>query len=193
MRSRSLTRVCARLLPCQAASAGEPLPLRPQRRGRYRYLTPRASIANSVSTPRVDWRSGHMLTRLQDTVVLNPPFGTMVKGIDMVFLEVATLVRLASSSPPSLTIDRRLQRQLSTHCTRRARENISSKRRPRWDLRVKCWLRCGYVTLLLDRPSSHEVQYDLPKTYAHHKAKTVDIQVDLFRFSRIVPRPSSAL
>jgi predicted RNA methylase len=31
-------------------------------------------------------------------------------------------------------------------------------------------------------------QYDLPKTMAFHKSKSVDIQVDFFRFVRVKPK-----
>ncbi|KAL8286195.1 hypothetical protein RQP46_004683 [Phenoliferia psychrophenolica] len=37
-----------------------------------------------------------------------------------------------------------------------------------------------------------EMKYALPKTMAFHKAKSVDIQVDFFRFVRVAPRAAAA-
>lgn len=91
---------------------------------------------------------------LFDTVVMNPPFGTKRKGIDMVFLEIAC--HLAKSEIYSL-------HKTST------RDYIQRK--------SKQWGFNGEVIA--------EMKYDLPKTMKMHKVKSLDIQVDLWRFYRI--------
>ncbi|KAG0142528.1 hypothetical protein CROQUDRAFT_67122 [Cronartium quercuum f. sp. fusiforme G11] len=91
-----------------------------------------------------------------DTVVMNPPFGTKRKGIDMVFLESAC--RLARCAIYSL-------HKTST------RDYIRKK--------AKGWGFEGEVVA--------EMKYDLPRTLKMHKHNTLDIAVDLWRFSRINP------
>ncbi|SCV68702.1 BQ2448_823 [Microbotryum intermedium] len=89
-----------------------------------------------------------------DTVVMNPPFGSWRKGIDMVFLESAC--KLAKTAVYSL--------------------NKSSTR----DFIFKKAKTLGFEGTVIA-----EMKYDLPKTMAHHSKKSVDIQVDMWRFERI--------
>ncbi|SCZ90785.1 BZ3500_MvSof-1268-A1-R1_Chr1-3g02248 [Microbotryum saponariae] len=89
-----------------------------------------------------------------DTVVMNPPFGSWRKGIDMVFLESAC--ELAKTAVYSL--------------------NKSSTR----DYILKKAKTFGFEGTVIA-----EMKYDLPKTMAHHSKKSVDIQVDMWRFERI--------
>ncbi|GAA5980456.1 hypothetical protein JCM10908_001659 [Rhodotorula pacifica] len=89
-----------------------------------------------------------------DTVVMNPPFGSWTKGIDMVFLELAC--QLAETAVYSLN-------KTST------RDFIERK--------AKSFGFAGTVIA--------QMRYDLPKTMAFHKQKSVDIEVDMWRFERI--------
>lgn len=87
-----------------------------------------------------------------DTVLLNPPFGTHNKGIDMIFLKTA--INLSNNAVYSL-------HKTST------RAHILSK--------IESWKIKGSVIA--------ELRYDLPQSYKFHKKKSVDIAVDLYRFS----------
>ncbi|EGF98691.1 uncharacterized protein MELLADRAFT_113336 [Melampsora larici-populina 98AG31] len=107
----------------------------------------KSSIPKSIKPTSLD-------PLLFDTVVMNPPFGTKRKGIDMVFLEIAC--QLAKSEIYSL-------HKSST------RDYIQRK--------SKQWGFNGQVIA--------EMRYDLPKTLKMHKVKSLDIQVDLWRFDRI--------
>ncbi|POY71486.1 hypothetical protein BMF94_5799 [Rhodotorula taiwanensis] len=89
-----------------------------------------------------------------DTVVMNPPFGSWTKGIDMVFLELAC--QLAETAVYSLN-------KTST------RDFIERK--------AKSFGFNGTVIA--------QMRYDLPKTMVFHKQKSVDIEVDMWRFERI--------
>ncbi|KAH9815502.1 hypothetical protein DFH28DRAFT_1082324 [Melampsora americana] len=107
----------------------------------------RSSIPNSIQPTSLD-------PLLFDTVVMNPPFGTKRKGIDMIFLQIAC--QLSKSDIFSL-------HKSST------RDYIQRK--------SKQWGFQGEVIA--------EMKYDLPKTLKMHKVKSLDIQVDLWRFHRI--------
>ncbi|GAA5863660.1 hypothetical protein JCM5296_004001 [Sporobolomyces johnsonii] len=89
-----------------------------------------------------------------DTVVMNPPFGTFNKSIDMVFLEQACQV--AGTAVYSLN-------KTST------RDFIQRKAKS-----------FGFEGTVIA-----QMRYDLPKTMAFHKQKSVDIEVDMWRFERI--------
>lgn len=89
-----------------------------------------------------------------DTVIMNPPFGTNKKGIDIEFLKVA--INMSKHSVYSL------------HKTN-TREYISSKARS-WRIKNEVIA---------------ELRFDLPHTYKFHTKKSVDIAVDLHRFSQL--------
>ncbi|KAG0716137.1 Methyltransferase-like protein 5 [Chionoecetes opilio] len=92
-------------------------------------------------------------TKLFDTVVLNPPFGTKCnQGIDLEFVRVA--LELSHGSVYSL-------HKTST------RPHIL-KTAGRWGLEVQVLAR---------------LRYDLPSTYKFHKKKSVDIEVDVIKFT----------
>lgn len=88
-----------------------------------------------------------------DVVVMNPPFGTRVKGADMMFLQKASEV--ASSVVYSM-------HKTST------RKHVE-----------KAGTACG----LVGKPIA-QLRYNLDKTYDFHKKKSVDVEVDLWRFER---------
>lgn len=96
----------------------------------------------------------HRFHNLYDTVVMNPPFGTSTKGMDVEFLKCA--INMSSGSVYSL-------HKTST------RDYISSK--------AASWRVKNQVIA--------ELRFDLPHSYAFHKKKTVDIAVDLHRFTHI--------
>ncbi|GAA5862846.1 hypothetical protein JCM8547_006568 [Rhodosporidiobolus lusitaniae] len=98
-----------------------------------------------------------MLDRKVDTVVMNPPFGSWRKGIDMVFLEVACSI--AETAVYSLN-------KTST------RDFIEKKAK----------------TFGFEGTVIAQMRYDLPKTMSFHKQKSVDIEVDMWRFERVVPK-----
>lgn len=87
-----------------------------------------------------------------DTVIMNPPFGTKNKGVDVMFLQAAA--SLAKHSVYSL-------HKSSTV------EHI------------------GKVALALNMKMEtlYEVIFELPKTYKMHRKESVDISVNLLRFS----------
>ena len=87
-----------------------------------------------------------------DVVVMNPPFGTRVKGADMKFL--------ASASKIAPII-------YSMHKTT-TRKHV-----------LKAAAACG----LVGKPLA-QMRYNLDKTYDFHKKKSLDIEVDLWRFER---------
>jgi len=87
-----------------------------------------------------------------DTVIMNPPFGTKTKGVDMDFLQAA--LRLANKAVYSLH-------------KRSTREHVLAK--------AGQWGAKGDVIA--------ELRYDLPASYKFHKKASVDIEVDLFRFT----------
>ncbi|GAA5892548.1 hypothetical protein JCM6882_005644 [Rhodosporidiobolus microsporus] len=95
-----------------------------------------------------------MLDHKVDTVVMNPPFGSWKKGIDMVFLEIACQV--AETAVYSLN-------KTST------RDFIERKAKS-----------FGFQGTVIA-----QMRYDLPKTMAFHKQKSVDIEVDMWRFEKV--------
>lgn len=92
--------------------------------------------------------------KFYDTVILNPPFGTNNKGVDVEFLKTA--VNLSRG------------RVYSLHKTN-TREYIQSK--------ARSWKVKGEVIA--------ELRFNLPFSYSFHKKKSVDIAVDLHRFSNL--------
>ncbi|GIL76697.1 hypothetical protein Vretimale_8826 [Volvox reticuliferus] len=96
----------------------------------------------------------HQLPRLRaDVVIMNPPFGTKLKGADMAFLRAAFSV--ATTSVYSL-------HKSST------REFIAKT--------AKRDLGASSAEVLA------MLRYDLPPTMKFHRQKSVDIEVDLWRF-----------
>ena len=94
------------------------------------------------------------LTKKFDTVVMNPPFGTIHnKGIDMTFVKHG--LQLARQAVYSL-------HKTST------REHILKKAKEDWKVDVQVLA---------------QLRYDLPASYKHHKKASVDIEVDFIRFS----------
>ncbi|XP_078183554.1 rRNA N(6)-adenosine-methyltransferase METTL5 isoform X2 [Callithrix jacchus] len=128
-----------------------------------------------------------------DTVIMNPPFGTKNnKGTDMTFLKTA--LEMARTAVYSL-------HKSST------REHIQ-KKAAEWKIKIDIiadslallpWLVCSgiisaHCNLCLPGSSNApasisrvagttELRYDLPASYKFHKKKSVDIEVDLIRFS----------
>ena len=95
-----------------------------------------------------------------DTVVMNPPFGTRRAGADVAFLRAA--FRIATGAIYSL----------HKTSTRAHIEKVAMTKFHAREAEVLARLR-----------------YDLPATYAHHREKSVEIAVDLWRF---VPSERSA-
>ncbi|KAJ8788521.1 hypothetical protein J1605_005252 [Eschrichtius robustus] len=94
-----------------------------------------------------------------DTVIMNPPFGTKNnKGTDMAFLKTA--LEMARTAVYSL-------HKSST------REHIQ-KKAAEWKIKIDV-IAGGFCFV--------ELRYDLPASYKFHKRKSVDIEVDLIRFS----------
>ncbi|EFJ44537.1 hypothetical protein VOLCADRAFT_106378 [Volvox carteri f. nagariensis] len=94
------------------------------------------------------------LPRLRaDVVIMNPPFGTKQKGVDLAFLRSA--FHIATTSIYSL-------HKSST------REFIAKT--------AKRELGAGSAEVVA------QLRYDLPATMKFHKQKSVDIEVDLWRF-----------
>jgi len=87
-----------------------------------------------------------------DTVVMNPPFGTKRKGADIEFLRAAAAV--ASGTVYSLH-----KTSTRPHIAKVATDELHMKAQVLAELR-----------------------YDLPKSYSFHKKKSVDVEVDLWRF-----------
>ncbi|KAI9128989.1 hypothetical protein K1719_000472 [Acacia pycnantha] len=96
----------------------------------------------------LEWRG-----QIFDTVVMNPPFGTRKKGVDMDFLHVA--LKVASQAVYSLH-----KTSTRDHVKRVAMRDFNAA-----SAEVLC-----------------ELRYDVPKLYKFHKKKEVDIAVDLWRF-----------
>uniref|UniRef100_A0A383WQB4 Uncharacterized protein n=1 Tax=Tetradesmus obliquus TaxID=3088 RepID=A0A383WQB4_TETOB len=92
--------------------------------------------------------------RLQaDTVIMNPPFGTKMKGADMAFLRAA-----CSLGPKQIY-------SLNKSSTRSHIQKVALKE-----------LGCTSAEVLA------ELRYNLPATMRFHKQASVDIEVDLWRF-----------
>ncbi|ESR64463.1 MTS domain-containing protein [Citrus sinensis] len=99
----------------------------------------------------LEWRVcsvGHV-----DTVVMNPPFGTRKKGVDMDFLSMA--LKVASQAVYSLH-----KTSTREHVKKAALRDFNAS-----SAEVLC-----------------ELRYDVPQLYKFHKKKEVDIAVDLWRF-----------
>ncbi|GJN91812.1 hypothetical protein Rhopal_004835-T1 [Rhodotorula paludigena] len=114
-------------------------------------IAPVGSTPSNEDIPVLDPKA---LRRTFDTVVMNPPFGSWTKGIDMVFLEVAC--QLAETAVYSLN-------KTST------RDFIERKAKS-----------FGFQGTVIA-----QMRYDLPKTMAFHKQKSVDIEVDMWRFEKV--------
>lgn len=93
-----------------------------------------------------------------DTVIMNPPFGTRTKGIDMEFLEVASKISTGAI--------------YSFHKTS-TRKHVLDIAAPKLGLKGKLML---------------EVDFDLKKLYKFHKKAVKAIQVDIYRFEHIPPK-----
>lgn len=87
-----------------------------------------------------------------DTVIMNPPFGTRAKGVDLEFLKMA--VSLATNAVYSL------------HKTSTRKHVISTAKQ-----------------LGVHPKVIAELRFDLPASYKFHKYNSVDVQVDLIRFT----------
>eukprot|EP00262_Sarcandra_glabra_P004437 TRINITY_DN15463_c0_g1_i1.p1 TRINITY_DN15463_c0_g1~~TRINITY_DN15463_c0_g1_i1.p1 ORF type:complete len:206 (+),score=35.83 TRINITY_DN15463_c0_g1_i1:118-735(+) len=96
----------------------------------------------------LEWRGQRV-----DTIVMNPPFGTRKKGIDMDFL--STALKVASQAVYSLH-----KTTTRTHVRKTALRDFGAK-----SAEVLC-----------------ELRFDVPQLYKFHKKKEVDIAVDLWRF-----------
>ncbi|GAB4819806.1 hypothetical protein N2152v2_006852 [Parachlorella kessleri] len=93
-------------------------------------------------------------TRLHaDTVITNPPFGTRRKGADLEFLRAA--FRLSRRSIYSLH-----KSSTRDHIRRVALRELGA----------------------VEAEVLAQLRYDLPASYAFHKLKSKDIEVDLWRF-----------
>ena len=107
------------------------------------------------SPPPPPSRQPSSLPLRADTVVMNPPFGTRVKGADMGFLRAALAVARPGGAVYSL----------HKSSTRAHVEKIA-----------RVVFRAARAEVLA------EMRYDLPRTYAHQREANVEIEVDLWRF-----------
>ena len=89
-----------------------------------------------------------------DTVVMNPPFGTKLKGADMLFLQRALQMVRPGGAVYSL-------HKSST------REHVGTKGKE-WG--------CSEAEVLA------ELAFPLPRVHRFHKQNSLDVQVDLWRF-----------
>lgn len=89
-----------------------------------------------------------------DTVIMNPPFGTRKKGADMEFLRAA------------FAVSRGAVYSLHKSSTREHVKRVATGELQASEAEVVAQLR-----------------YDLPASYAYHRLKSKDIQVDLWRFT----------
>jgi len=102
---------------------------------------------------RDDSPTSSFLALRADTVIMNPPFGTRRRGADLGFLRAGLM--LARNAVYSLN-KTSTRAHVERHATRA--------------------LRAASATVLA------ELRYELPKTYAHHRRESVEIEVDLWRF-----------
>lgn len=102
---------------------------------------------------------GQLLRQRVDTVVMNPPFGTRAKGADSDFVRAA--FRISRGTVYSLH-----KSSTRAHIQRLAVQELGA---PAAEVLA-------------------ELRYDLPPTYAFHKSKSKDIEVDLWRFE-VPPQP----
>lgn len=109
-----------------------------------------------------------------DTIIMNPPFGTRVKGIDMTFLLKAVNVRLLSNCVE--------------HCLHSAQACAGgavyslhkSSTRAHILKTVAAWGCKGSAVA--------QLRFDIPQMYAFHRKKSVDVEVDLIRVEVPVDR-----
>jgi len=95
-----------------------------------------------------------------DTVIMNPPFGTKHnRGLDLAFVKAGLLLIDKKASNKSAVY--------SLHKTA-TREHIIKKAESEWNVQTDVLA---------------QLRYDLPATYKHHKKASVDIEVDLLRFT----------
>jgi len=95
-----------------------------------------------------------------DTVIMNPPFGTKHnRGLDLEFVKAGLLLIDKKPSNKSAVY--------SLHKTA-TREHIIKKAESEWNVQAEVLA---------------QLKYDLPATYKHHKKVSVDIDVDLLRFT----------
>ena len=98
-----------------------------------------------------------------DTVVMNPPFGTRNKGVDMTFLQIAAKISTGAI--------------YSFHKTS-TRNHILTVAAPKF---------------MLQGELEMEVDFDLKKLYKFHKKDIKAVQVDIYRFTHVpegaVPSP----
>jgi len=95
-----------------------------------------------------------------DTVIMNPPFGTKHnRGLDLEFVKAGLLLIDKKPSNKSAVY--------SLHKTS-TREHIIKKAESEWNVQAEVLA---------------QLKYDLPATYKHHKKLSVDIEVDLLRFT----------
>ena len=88
-----------------------------------------------------------------DTVVMNPPFGTRLKGVDVAFIRCGLKVARRAVYSLHKSSTRAYLERHATHVLRAAKADVLA-----------------------------ELRYTLPRTYAHHRKESVDIEVDLWRF-----------
>jgi predicted RNA methylase/outer membrane protein OmpA-like peptidoglycan-associated protein len=93
-----------------------------------------------------------------DTVLMNPPFGTRVKGIDMIFLDKA--LSMATGAVYSM-------HKSST------RDHILKVAKEKWDVEAQV---CA------------QLKFEVPAMYKFHRQKSMDIEVDMIRFAHRRPR-----
>jgi putative methylase len=125
------------------------------------------------------------------TVVMNPPFGTRVKGADMGFLRAG--LTIASGAVYSLhKTSTRAHVEKHALRTLRARRYVLHFPNPghtvdclpivQGKYSLKCPERLTLSFIYLSAVVLAELRYELPKVYAHHRKESVEIEVDLWRF-----------
>lgn len=92
-----------------------------------------------------------------DTALMNPPFGTRQKGVDMLFLQAGLSVVRSGGVVYSLHKSS-TRKYISKACAR--------------------WGNVESVEVLA------ELKFDLPKLYKFHKKKSKDVRVDLIRLTK---------
>ncbi|EWM22042.1 methyltransferase-like protein 5 [Nannochloropsis gaditana] len=90
-----------------------------------------------------------------DTVIMNPPFGTKNQGVDMLFVR-----RALAFAPIVYSLHKTSTRDFLMGCGAAG---------------------CGKH---VQAEVIANMQFEIPATYSFHKQKSVNIDVDLFRFSR---------
>lgn len=93
-----------------------------------------------------------------DTVIMNPPFGTRNKGIDMEFLQIASKISTGAI--------------YSFHKTS-TRKHVLEVAAPKLGLKGELMI---------------EADFDLKKLYKFHKKAVKAIQVDVYRFVHVPPK-----